>query len=157
MPSAMPFFAPNVNSYRRLMRSETSGSAPINVEWGFDNRTVGLRVPVSDAEGTRVENRLAGADANPYLVMAASLACGYLGMMAQIEPRPPAVGSAWEGGNSLPDDIGPALNALHSCKPLADILGERFVKSYLAVKRAEHREYFQVISSWEREHLLLRV
>ena len=57
----------------------------------------------------------------------------------------------------MPDDIGPALNALHSCKPLADILGERFVKSYLAVKRAEHREYFQVISSWEREHLLLRV
>ncbi|EPC03780.1 glutamine synthetase [Litchfieldella anticariensis FP35 = DSM 16096] len=157
LPAAMPFFAPNVNSYRRLMRSEHSGSAPVNVEWGLDNRTVGLRVPVSSPQGTRVENRLAGADANPYLVMAASLACGYLGMLSQIEPRPPMVGSAWSGGDKLPDDIGPALDALHACKPLADLLGERFTNSYLAVKRAEHKAYFQVISSWEREHLLLRV
>ena len=157
MPSAMPFFAPNVNSYRRLMRSETSGSAPINVEWGFDNRTVGLRVPVSDAEGTRVENRLAGADANPYLVMAASLACGYLGMMSRLQARPPLTGTAWTGGVALPNDVGPALDALDACEALADVLGERFVKSYLAVKRAEHLAYYRVISSWEREHLLLRV
>ncbi|QFU02329.1 Gamma-glutamylputrescine synthetase PuuA [Halomonas sp. THAF5a] len=157
LPSAMPLLAPNVNSYRRLMRTETSGSAPINVEWGMDNRTVGLRVPVSAPEATRVENRLAGADANPYLVMAASLACGYLGMQERLEPRPPVVGSAWPGGSKLPDDIGPALDLLHDCPPLADLLGERFVNSYLAVKRAEHRAYFQVISSWEREHLLLRV
>ncbi|MDI5889713.1 glutamine synthetase family protein [Halomonas rhizosphaerae] len=157
LPSVMPLLAPNVNSYRRLMRTETSGSAPINVEWGMDNRTVGLRVPVSPPEATRVENRLAGADANPYLVMAASLACGYLGLMGRLEPRPPMVGSAWSGGNKLPDDIGPALDLLHDCQPLADILGERFIHSYLAVKRAEHRAYFQVISSWEREHLLLRV
>ncbi len=89
--------------------------------------------------------------------MAASLACGYLGMLGQVEPRPPMVGSAWSGGNKLPDDIGPALDLLHECDALAGILGERFTNSYLAVKRAEHREYFQVISSWEREHLLLRV
>ncbi len=157
LPAAMPLLAPNVNSYRRLMRTESSGSAPINVEWGMDNRTVGLRVPVSGAEATRVENRLAGADANPYLVMAASLACGYLGMLRQLDPRPPMVGSAWSGGHKLPDDIGPALDQLHECQALADILGERFTHSYLAVKRAEHRAYFQVISSWEREHLLLRV
>lgn len=157
LPAAMPLLAPNVNSYRRLMRSEASGSSPINVEWGMDNRTVGLRVPVSGPEATRVENRLAGADANPYLVMAASLACGYLGMVGKLEPRPQMVGSAWSGGNTLPDDISPALDRLHECKPLADILGERFTNSYLAVKRAEHRAYFQVISSWEREHLLLRV
>ncbi|TDU24711.1 L-glutamine synthetase [Chromohalobacter marismortui] len=157
LPSAMPLLAPNVNSYRRLMRTETSGSAPTNVEWGTDNRTVGLRVPVSTPEATRVENRLAGADANPYLVMAASLACGYLGMLGQLEPRPPMIGSAWSGGHKLPDDIRPALDMLSACQPLAEILGERFTNSYLAVKRAEHREYFQVISSWEREHLLLRV
>ncbi|MDN3522440.1 glutamine synthetase family protein [Halomonas ramblicola] len=157
LPAAMPLLAPNVNSYRRLMRTDSSGSAPINVEWGMDNRTVGLRVPVSGPEATRVENRLAGADANPYLVMAASLACGYLGMLRQLDPRPPMVGSAWSGGHKLPDDIGPALDQLHECQALADILGERFTHSYLAVKRAEHRAYFQVISSWEREHLLLRV
>ncbi|TFH88018.1 glutamine synthetase [Billgrantia azerbaijanica] len=157
LPAAMPLLAPNVNSYRRLMRTDSSGSAPINVEWGTDNRTVGLRVPVSGPEATRVENRLAGADANPYLVMAASLACGYLGMLGQLEPRPPMVGSAWSGGHKLPDDIGPALDLLGQCEALADVLGERFTNSYLAVKRAEHRAYFQVISSWEREHLLLRV
>ncbi|HSH57467.1 MAG TPA: glutamine synthetase family protein [Halomonas sp.] len=157
LPAAMPLLAPNVNSYRRLMRTDSSGSAPINVEWGMDNRTVGLRVPVSTPESTRVENRLAGADANPYLVMAASLACGYLGMLGQLEPRPPMTGSAWSGGHKLPDDIGPALDLLQECQALADILGERFTHSYLAVKRAEHRAYFQVISSWEREHLLLRV
>ena len=89
--------------------------------------------------------------------MAASLACGYLGMLGQLEPRPPMVGSAWSGGHKLPDDIRPALDMLSECQPLAEILGERFTNSYLAVKRAEHREYFQVISSWEREHLLLRV
>ncbi|MHB0777007.1 glutamine synthetase family protein [Halomonas sp. WWR20] len=157
LPAAMPFFAPNVNSYRRLLRSESSGSAPINTEWGFDNRTVGLRVPVGDPEATRVENRLAGADANPYLVMAASLACGYLGMLGQLEPRPPMIGSAWSAGHTLPEDMGPALDALSHCAPLADLLGERFTRSYLAVKRAEHTAYFRVISSWEREHLLLRV
>ncbi|MDR5901456.1 glutamine synthetase family protein [Halomonas icarae] len=157
LPAAMPLLAPNVNSYRRLMRTDSSGSAPINVEWGMDNRTVGLRVPVSTPEATRVENRLAGADANPYLVMAASLACGYLGMLSQLEPRPPMTGSAWSGGHKLPDDIGPALGLLQDCQALSDILGERFTHSYLAVKRAEHRAYFQVISSWEREHLLLRV
>lgn len=157
LPAAMPLLAPNVNSYRRLMRGETSGSAPINVEWGLDNRTVGLRVPVSPPAATRIENRLAGADANPYLAIAASLACGYLGMLGQLEPRPPMLGSAWSGGNKLPDDVGPALDDLRDCQALADVLGERFVNSYLAVKRAEHRAYFQVISSWEREHLLLRV
>ena len=55
--------------------------APINVQWGYDNRTAGLRVPTSTGAARRVENRLAGADANPYLAIAASLACGYLGMI----------------------------------------------------------------------------
>ncbi|WP_110687535.1 glutamine synthetase family protein [Salinicola aestuarinus] len=157
LPAAVPFFAPNVNSYRRLMPGEGAGSAPFNTEWGYDNRSVGLRVPVGAPAGTRVENRLAGADANPYLVMAASLACGYLGMLGQIEPRPPLTGFAGTVGHTLPDDIVPALNALSRCAPLADLLGERFTRSYLAVKRAEHSAYFRVISSWEREHLLLRV
>ncbi|HSH49783.1 MAG TPA: glutamine synthetase family protein [Halomonas sp.] len=157
LPAAMPLLAPNVNSYRRFVRTETSGSAPINVEWGMDNRTVGLRVPVSPPQAMRVENRLGGADANPYLVMAASLACGYLGMLNQLEARPAMVGSTWASGSKLPGDIGRALDMLKECQPLAEILGERFTQSFLAVKRAEHREYFQVISSWEREHLLLRV
>jgi len=74
----MALFCANVNSYRRLTRYLSS---PINVHWGYDNRTAGLRVPMSDAQARRVENRVGGADANPYIAIAASLACGYLGMI----------------------------------------------------------------------------
>ncbi|MFC0268279.1 glutamine synthetase family protein [Kushneria aurantia] len=157
MPAAMSLFAPNINSWRRLMPNHYAGSAPNNIEWGYDNRTVGLRVPVGSAESTRIENRLPGADANPYLVMAASLACGYLGIVEGLTARAPLSGSAWSGGSVLPNDVGPSLDALEACQPLAGILGERFVRSYLAVKRAEHLAWYRVISSWEREHLLLRV
>ena len=78
LPRVMCMLAPYVNSYRRLVRNT---SAPINVRWGYDNRTVGLRVPLSDAANRRVENRVPSSDANPYLAIAASLACGYLGLV----------------------------------------------------------------------------
>src|SRR3546814_5949852 len=80
----MPLLAPNVNSYRRLLPDY---DAPINTPWGYDNRTVGLRVPNSDSHSRRVENRLAGADANPYLAIAASLACGHLGTEEKLERK----------------------------------------------------------------------
>ena len=70
VPAAMPFFAPNVNSYRRLAIGQV---APINVQWGYDNRTCGLRVPMDSRENTRDESRFAGSDANPYLALAATL------------------------------------------------------------------------------------
>ena len=70
IPELLPLFAPNVNSFRRFLPDT---SAPVNVEWGEENRTVGLRVPEASPQNRRVENRLAGADANPYLVLAASL------------------------------------------------------------------------------------
>ena len=85
LPAAMSFFAPNVNSYRRITKYL---AAPINVQWGVDNRTAGLRVPLAEADATRVENRVAGADANPYLAIAASLACGLIGMTEGIAPTP---------------------------------------------------------------------
>ena len=71
LPEVMCMLAPYVNSYRRLVRNT---SAPINVRWGYDNRTVGLRVPLSDPANRRVENRVPSSDANPYLAIAASLA-----------------------------------------------------------------------------------
>ncbi len=86
LPAAMCLFAPNVNSYRRITRTQV---APINVHWGYDNRTAGLRVPVSPPDSRRVENRIGGADANPYLAIAASLACGYLGMIENLQPTEP--------------------------------------------------------------------
>lgn len=154
LPAAMPLLAPNVNSYRRLRRYS---DAPINVHWGWENRTVGLRIPESGRAARRVENRVAGADANPYLVIAASLACGYLGMTEKLDPTDPIEGSAYRLAQTLPQQLPEALRKLNSSTPLKETLGEDFVKALLAIKQAEHEAYQSVISSWEREHLLLNV
>ena len=154
LPMAMPLFAPNINSYRRIAPYH---SAPTNVHWGHDNRTVGLRVPHSEPENTRVENRVPGADANVYLAVAASLACGYLGMKEMLHPTEPLTGSAYDLPYGLSRDLQSALKLLAECEPLHEILGARFVKAYAAVKEQEYETFFQVISSWEREHLLLKV
>jgi glutamine synthetase len=154
LPAAMSLFAPNVNSYRRITRSAL---APINVQWGYDNRTAGLRVPVSGPESRRVENRVGGADANPYLAIAASLACGYLGMVEGLQPTEPIAGSAHDMPFALPRALDSALRRLTECDALIRILGEPFVAAFSIVKSAEYEVFLQVISSWEREHLLLNV
>jgi glutamine synthetase len=154
LPAAMPLLAPNVNSYRRLL---PWSDAPINVHWGLDNRTVGLRVPVSPPSSRRIENRLAGADANPYLCIAASLACGYVGMMEKMKPSKPIEGDAYKLAHTLPRTLYDALSRLNAAKPLRTVLGERFIRAVNAVKQSELNAYQRVISSWEREHLLLNV
>ena len=154
LPQAMSLFAPNVNSYRRIARNQL---APINVQWGYDNRTAGLRVPVSDPNARRVENRLGGADANPYIAIATSLACGYLGMVQNLQPSEPITGSAHDLPWDLPRSLDDALKRLKDCQPLVDLLGQPFVAAYTIVKQAEYEVFLQVISSWEREHLLLNV
>ncbi len=154
LPAAMSLFAPNVNSYRR---TTPHNSAPINVHWGYDNRTAGLRIPMSSPAARRVENRCGGADANSYLAMAASLACGYLGMVEGLKPTEPISGSAYDLPFQLPRTLAEALRLLRECRPLVDLFGERFVSAYGAVKESEHEAFLQVISAWEREHLLLNV
>lgn len=154
LPAAMALFAPNVNSYRR---TTPHNSAPINVHWGYDNRTAGLRVPMSVPASRRVENRLGGADANPYLAIAASLACGYLGMIEGLKPTEPITGSAYDLPFQLPRTLAEALALLRDCRPLLELFGERFVLAYGAVKETEYEAFLQVISAWEREHLLLNV
>ncbi len=154
LPAAMSLFAPNVNSYRRIQRHL---AAPINTQWGYDNRTAGLRVPVSGPDARRVENRVGGADANGYLAIAASLACGYLGMVEGLVPTDPVGGSAHDMPYSLPRNLEESLRLLRECQPLIEVLGERFVLAYTAVKETEYDTFLRVISSWEREHLLLNV
>ncbi len=154
LPSTMPLLAPNVNSYRRLI---PHADAPINTHWGFDNRTVGFRVPNSEPEARRVENRVAGADANPYLAVAASLACGYLGMTGRLKPSKPQESSAYRLAHTLPRTLYDALYRFTRTKPLRELLGEEFVTAVATVKNAELDAYQEVISSWEREHLLLNV
>jgi glutamine synthetase len=154
VPMAMPFLAPNVNSYRRLALGEV---APINTEWGYDNRTCGLRVPMDTAENARVEARFAGSDANPYLAIAATLACGYLGIREKLLPSEPLSGSAQDKGYQLPRSLGESLVQLRECEELAELMGKRFVDAYISVKAKEYETFFRVISSWEREFLLLNV
>ena len=105
-----------MNSFRRFLPDT---SAPVNVEWGEENRTVGLRVPDAGPQNRRVENRLPGADANPYLAIAASLLCGYIGMVEGINPSAPVVGRGYERRNlRLPLTIEDALERMENSKPL---------------------------------------
>lgn len=152
--AGIALLAPYVNSYRRYV---PDFAAPINLEWGRDNRTTGLRIPISSSEGRRVENRLPGMDCNPYLGIAATLACGYLGLMEKRAPRPEFVGSAYIDSDEIPVNLGDALDLLDEDAALKAVLGDGFCKVYDSVKRNEYKEFLQVISPWEREHLLLNV
>jgi glutamine synthetase len=154
MPAALAVIAPYVNSYRRYVKDH---AAPINLEWGRDNRTTGIRVPLSSPKARRVENRLAGMDCNPYLGIAASLACGYLGLKEAKTPAPEYKGDAYSGEGDIPRTMGEALRVFSEAKALHDVLGPEFARVYGIVKEAEYEEFLQVISPWEREHLLLNV
>jgi glutamine synthetase len=152
---AMPLLGPNVNSYRRLVKDF---AAPINTHWGRENRTVGLRVPASRPHSRRVENRIPGADANSYLALAASLVCGYLGMIDQLEPTAPLEKTAYTlKSQRLPRHLLDAIHGMRRSSALRETLGDQFVDVFVEVKLAEHEAYQQVISAWERQHLLLNV
>lgn len=146
LPEAFALVAPNVNSYKRFVPDL---SAPINLEWGYDNRTTGFRVPFSDARAGRVENRVAGADANPYLFIAATLACGLMGMRDAIEPSKPIAGDAYGLKPALPEDLGEALRILEQNEGLNDLLGTAFVEVFVSVKRAELAHFAKAITQWE--------
>jgi len=154
MPEALLIFAPYANSYRRFL---SYYSSPVNLSWAIDNRTVGLRVPDSDPEARRVENRLAGADVNPYLALAATLACGYLGMDEGLKPDKAIEGSAYDQPFSLHPFIYEAIKAMDASEAMRRMLGDQFVTLYCAVKNDECREFQQIVTPWEREVLLLNV
>jgi len=154
MPSVIAVIAPYVNSYRRYVRNN---SAPINLEWGRDNRTTGIRVPISPPESRRIENRLAGMDCNPYLCIAASLACGYLGMKNEIWADKRFQGDAYKAEEDIPQGLRAALALFDNAEEMHQVLGPDFARVYSIVKHSEHDEFLQVISPWEREHLLLNV
>ncbi|MEN9010448.1 MAG: glutamine synthetase family protein [Yoonia sp.] len=154
LPSVIAVMAPYVNSYRRYVRDH---AAPINLKWGRDNRTTGIRIPISAPDARRIENRIAGMDCNPYLCIAASLACGYLGLMNEIRPDKRYQGDAYDAEDDIPSGPNAALDLFDAATEIHDVLGPEFVRVYSIVKRAEYDEFLQVISPWEREHLLLNV
>jgi glutamine synthetase len=154
VPSSLVMLAPYVNSYRRLTPDM---ACPVNNAWGYDNRTTAFRVPISDAAARRVENRLPSSDANPYLALAASLGCGFLGMMREIEPTEPTYDTANEGSIELPRGLLEAVALLEGEPAFEEVFGKEFIGIYAGVKRGEFETFMQVISPWEREFLLLNV
>lgn len=151
LPVVFALIAPNVNSYKRFV---PDSSAPINLHWGYDNRTAGIRVPYGKDSAGRVECRVAGADANPYLFFAATLAAGWMGLEQQLEPTSPFTGDAYELPADLPRDLWTALAALQSSKEVRLLLGDPLVDVFVSVKQAELHHYRDTLSPWERRYLL---
>ena len=154
VPEIMPLFAPNVNSFRRIRPNH---SAPANIEWSHDNRSCGLRVPAGGRAARRIENRLPGADSNPYLAIAGSLLAGYLGVEQKLARSAEASGNAYKIKSTLPKTMEEALDRFTACEPVRTLLGEDFFQTYLRVKSVELDLFQGVVTSWERDHLLLKV
>lgn len=153
LPQLMPLFCPSPNSYRRFVKGL---AAPVNLSWGVDNRSVGLRVPLSGPEARRVENRLPGCDANPYLALAASLGAGLLGMERGLVPSEPAHGNVFYTESvTLPSTLEAATAAMGAHDTASELFGTEFTRAYLAVKEVELSDYHGEISPWERRHLAL--
>ena len=154
IPDSLLIFAPYANSYRRFL---SYWSSPVNLEWAVDNRSVGLRVPDSDPKNRRVENRLGGSDVNPYLALAATLACGYLGMTEKIKPRDAIEGSAYDLPFDLHRHMYASIDAFSSSEAMRSMLGDAFVDMYTGIKQKEHEQFQEIITPWEREHITLNV
>lgn len=144
-------FAPNVNSYQRLCHPYAS---PNNACWSEDNRAAGLRIPASAPVARRVENRLPGADANPYLAIAASLAAGLHGIEQRLQPAPAIQGEfAVPEHLSLPCTLHAALERLKRSALARELFGAEFIEGYVATKTLELSDFFDEITPWERRVL----
>lgn len=144
-------FAPNVNSYQRLCHPYAS---PNNACWSEDNRAAGLRIPASSPAARRVENRLPGADANPYLAIAASLAAGLHGIEQRLQPQAPVQGEFSVPEHlSLPCTLHAALARLTRSELARELFASEFIEGYVATKTMELSDFFDEITPWERRVL----
>ena len=155
MAESMLLFAPNANSYRRLRPLTYAPTAPT---WGWNNRTVALRIPPGGPAARRVEHRVAGSDANPYLVLAAVLAGVLHGLERRLDPGPPITGNAYEQAPvQLPLTWEASLAALREARDLPRWLGERFCRLYGAVRQGERDRFHARITPTEYEWYLTTV
>jgi len=152
MPEAMALFAPSLNSYRRF---QPDMFAPVNRRWGVNNRSAGLRIPMSPGVARRVEHRVAGADANPYFTLAGVLAGLHHGLTNRIDPGPAAIGNvSREPDLALPFSLEAALERLEEEPALRTYLGDETVRLYGETKRLEARRFAKIISAAEYEWYL---
>jgi glutamine synthetase len=146
LPGASLLLNPTVNSYKRLVPGYF---APVNVSWGIENRSCALRV----IEGSRIECRRPGADANPYLALAALVASAADGLRRGLEPPEPVVGdaSARDDLPPLPNSLESALRVFEADEALRRALGEEFSEYYVVSRAWELKAWQQAVSDWERE------
>jgi len=152
MPAAMSFWAPNINSYRRY----TGGTncAPVSLTWGNENRTVAFRIPLANNGAWRVENRVPGADTNPYLAMAITLAAMLHGISHKLDPGKACDQAVSGRDENLPINLGAALDATIGSEALIKILGRDFVELYCQHREAETFAFEQYISAREYDWYL---
>jgi glutamine synthetase len=149
--SEMAVFAcPTVNSYKRLVPGVW---APVNVTWGIDNRTTALRAITTPTwKSTRIEYRVPGADTNPYLVAAATLAAGLYGIEQKLEPPAAVTGDAYHADAiSLPRTLAEATVLLKQSQTARSLLGDVFIDHYVRTREWELRQYQRAVTDWERE------
>lgn len=155
LAGGMAIFAPNANSYRRF---RANSYAPVAPTWGVNNRTVSLRVPAGPPGGRHIEHRVAGADANPYLALAALLAGVHHGLTGRIDPGPPVVGDGYAAAAKselrLPATWFAAVDAFEASDVMRNYLGARFVEMFTTVKRTEQDRFFEVVTALDYDWYL---
>jgi glutamine synthetase len=150
LPEVLPCYAPTINSYKRLVEGMW---APTKVTWGMDNRTTALRVLGGSAKSTRLELRVPGADMNPYLGVAATVASGLYGIENELELPPLTTGNGYAatGVEVLPANLQDAAKRMMDSKVANEILGETFVQHFGDTRLWEWRQFQTAVTSWETE------
>lgn len=152
LPDVLALLAPSLNSYRRL---EPGGYAPAAPIWGHENRAAAIRIPAAPPAASRIEHRVAGADANPYLVIAAILAGAHLGITNKLSPPQEAIGGRKPGGSpALPVDQRTALDLFGRSSFISEYFGAEYVRLYEAVRRAEMATVNRVVTELEYQTYL---
>ena len=147
MFESMAIFAPNINSYRRFLPDQF---VPVNSSWGPNNRSVAFRIPVSNSDATRIEHRVAGAEANAYLVLSSILSGMMHGFRNKILPDKPRIDNACDNPDkNMPLNITDALALLENSKVMNKYLTKEYVKIYVDLKRKEQESFNSEISNTE--------
>ena len=141
-------FCPTVNSYKRAVPGTW---APTNVTWGIDNRTTALRAICAGPKSTRIEHRLPGADANPYLSLAASLASGLYGVEKELELSAPSANAYESRAPDLPSGLAEATCLFRASSAAREYFGDEFVEHYAATRDWETRQSRRAVTDWELE------
>lgn len=154
-PELCYFYAPSINSYKRY---QSASWAPTKMAWSHDNRTVGFRV-VGQGNGFRIENRMPGADANPYLAFAAMMAAGMAGVEEKLDCGKDYHGNAYADTKlkSLPKSLGEAAELLHSSKLARTAFGDGVVDFYVHTARLEAQAFNDAVTDWERTRYFERI